>query len=1527
MADKTSNELQDFDKYSGAVAHYTQKTVSRIIKEWYLYTLKRKILVELESYVRGERVQRAKSRILRDWFELSMRERLNSATEDYLVSKRNQAILRNVWSFWYKNHYLQKRNEYRTYSHLRGIFLNRLLREAFLLWHTEILDARECLRFQKNGLQRRAFSEWRSEFHRVLAARSLLETQRKRRLFLGYLQYVRSRKERRHFAKAKLDEFESIQLARIFNQWIILVQYSLNKRYTILEWQIGLVNHRMTQMLRGWKLVVFQKKLERSKLLQAIKSQQDKTLLKSFNMWYVLAQESYKEKAMLIISGLSARRHLLVLGFSSLRIYLTHRRQSRILKERSESYLASYLLKVFKRNSSSYAAYKIKLQGAQNLFEKGVAKVCWSQWRQYLLHKKALRSKEGQIRLKYLGRILQKSYKIWNYVWFKTVTNRMIVDCIQVKMGIHVKKTVFYSMLYIFRISKSQFWGIFKQLIARQLKTGFEKLRSQMFEARNQQVLEDQLADRIRQSVLFHRWRALALESQKISRSQLRVIVFRFLSGMREVSALRRRQQELAAVRDSRLGLRVFQSWRLQSRRLANLGNIFQSTSIQAVSRRITMSSYFGKWLAEFSRRRRLVEFTLVGERALKSKVLVIWRCLCARRSLNREKHDRVFGQISHRIRSHFFGRWIQRYRRRRTNREKLAQLVQSKDQRRTRRCLVEMMRVSEVRRSRRRAVQQSLEGLGRLILSKAWLKMKQHFFLERSLERISNKYLSRINYKRLDLIYRHWRFVTARIREIRDQERISEDHFLLCLQRKTLLAWRASLDHELARQGLICQIVQSRSCERQTELLRSITQSWRGLVLRHAELRGKERIILLRAKRRSLDAMIGLFNRVNHFKKRVLDSMHYEFVNSSFFKLQYKRVVQQKRQAGITLQISLEMYQSYSLLKRGMERWLRSMTERIRQRETLQREMELMELRMAFLRLRASFHKLADWASYLGLKEVEARDRVRVRACRAVMGELRRQAEERRFTVQVSDLLYRNFVMRRLLHGLSFWKEKSRYQRECQYKASVLESRIKRRGKFKALIFWRSRSSEYVRYFRLRRSIEVPIKRRVFQALRANSLASRVQEADLRMRLGAWRALSEKKRCLRARCGEFSSGYVLRRLQRRVLGSWRKAYHQKLHVYEFHDRVVKRRPVEKIMAVWSRRSRERLRREGELRRRVQEREKGHLLRSVRVMFRAARMGLEMNKRSLAKVFAEWRRLQSVERLKRYRILGQCLGNWRAYSCARIANRERYDWIVRRRSGRLLEESFIRLTGEYSRRMVVREKGECVMMSRVAREKREIFERWVGRWVQRRRRREICERVSLVHVRCVLGMSLRFWRERLQKEERYRWILDHQLKAMESRVRSKVFNGWRSIWRPYHYLKVSKEMIHVLNRLVLHESFHRLLRATFYACNIRRDEDEGVTGGFGFGSGPGEQKTSIELSYFAECRCSERELRSLSGRSEVVGLLSRMRGLRDGAILDMLMKMSGYVRRRQSLGEVCGEYKGDLGLEAEDGHHSGEEGV
>lgn len=1498
MVDKTSSHgFQDLDKYSSAIAHHTQKTVSRIIKEWYLYTLKRKILLELETYVGSERRRRVKLRVLRDWFELSMRERLNSVREDYLVSRRNRQVLGDLMSYWYRSHYLNRRDGHRAYTRLRRAFAVRLLREVFGVWHMELLNSRKCQRFQRSGgLQRRVFFAWRDEYARMVMIRDEMEARKKRRVFLGLLEYIACRRERREAANLKLRLVEKMRLGRIFNNWVVLVQYSLNKRYTILEWQIGLVNNRMVQILHGWKMVIFKRRQERSRF-ELVRGRSEALLkLKAFNTWYIMAQESYKEKTMLIISGLSARRQLLMNGFSSFKRYLVHKRESRVLREKSESYLASYVLKVFKRNGGSYAQHKIKLQGAQSLFESKRMRICWERWQQYVDNARLLKLKSRKIGSRYERRMLETGYRVWSYVWFKTVTNRMIVDCMQVKIGMNIKRRVFCFMLYVVEIRRSQFWNIFGLLVGKRLQYSFGRLHDNMLHHKSQEALEDQLGDRIRLSRLTTRWRELVLENRAVSHVQFRTMVVGFLGLMREYAGLKRREEELVEARRFGMEQRVFRIWRLQSRSRSNLQSLFGCNTLEEISRKLTVSCYFRKWYAEYSKRKSLADFILSIEEGTKRRVLVEWKSALVKRLTNMEKYERVSRETGRRTTSKFLRIWLDKYRRKEETREMLLRYKSLRERRTISRAWTKMKQVSRERGRRRRMLNRAFESLRRLIISRAWMRIRENYMVERSLERVSDRYWEHIKSKRVRLIYDHWWFVSSRIRRIRDQERASEEHYREVLGRRFLGEWRRSLGEELVRRRVIYEAIQDRSNLEFVSRLRMVVIIWRGIASSGRVLREKQWRIMQRTKRRSFGAIVDLFNMVNHQKKRILDSMHYEFVNSFVFRLRYSRVVEMSRHVSITLGVSLEMYADYSRLKRAMELWLRSMTERIEQRRVLVRETRVMEARMAYWRLRVSFGRMVRWKTKMSAREGEIRRGVETRLCRVAILELRERAKERRFTIQVSDLLYRNFMMRRLLEGIYCWRERSRYSRVCGEREERLRDTVNKREMSRVLASWRRESREYIRYFRLRRSVEIPIKRRVMTAFKAVCVRSRTLESNKRVVLIAWRALSGKKRVLRERCRDFGDAYIAERLLARVFRGWRRAYQQKQSVYEFYERVVVRRPVEKILASWRFETAGRVQREEGLRRRVEEREKRCGLRSILVAYRVGRMSVAADRRLTERLFRFWRSLHIICRLRRRRVLERCVFGWRSYSERRQALREKSHKLDGARSKRLLEKYYGRLVLEYSKRAGMREKCGYVASRREERERLAVFERWRWRFLQRQRRREIQEKVALVHACCVLRMSLRCWRERLEKKERYRLILYHEKSVREGKLKAGLFGAWRRIWRPCHNLKVAKEMVGVLNRLVLHKAFHRLLVVSFYSYTANEHDLQ-------FGTGLERSQSAIESSYFRECRCSERSIRSIflvrSG-GLVRELLSRVELVRNRAILGMLFRMKDYVEKRRA---------------------------
>ncbi|KAK9173793.1 SF1 domain containing protein [Cryptosporidium meleagridis] len=1504
MVHTTNHEFQDFDKYSSAIAHHTQKTVSKIIKEWYLYTLKQKILLELESYVGNSRRKKIESKILREWFELSMKQKLNTAKEEYISSKKNQQLLKNSLQYWYKDHYLNRKNEFKIYCQIKKIYLSHLARQILELWYFEFVNQRKIQHFQKNKLQRKVLLLWYYECINIIAIKSELEKSKKKRVILGFLEYIHLKKKRKEFLEEKSHFIQKNKLSKLFNNWIILLQYSMNKRYTILQWQVGLLNSKMSQIIREWKVIIYKKKQDRLKY-QLIKTKYENGIqILVFNLWYFLAQESYRDKTMLLISGLSARRQLLMNAFQSLKQYLIHRKKSKTLKEKSCLFLANYVLLVFQRNSSNYAKNKALLQHAERIFLINNLKTCWKKWSDYINSVRISKSKSQILILNYNKRILEKTFKIWNYVWFKTVTNKMIVDCIQTKINFNIKRKVLYIMIYIFKINHSKFWTILQSLINNKLALAFEKLRVNMLYYKNQEFMENRLGDQILLSIIVKHWRILTFEHRKIHYFQSKIIIHRFLLFMSRFKEIKSKQSRLLAKNRYYLQIQVFQIWRIVSRKRRNLETILKNSTIPEIYRKITISTYFRKWHSQFYQRKEILFFISNKESQAKKLLFSRWRVHLREKLIVRSKCHQISQKSNLTTIHRFFSLWMFALEKKTKLDNSLVQFLKIHDTKKIFNTFRKMRQVAIKRRNSRQIFISLFKKLQSLFVSQAWNKIKREYLIHKSLHKISDKYFRQIQNKRTKLIFNHWEFVYHQVKKIKHQQKLSQEYYRRSLTHQAFQIWKQSTRNELIKRNAIFENIQN---TRQAHFLEKLRQSivlWKFRVHQNKLYEKKYQQITTNTKKNYFRIMVQMFNKINLLKKSVLDSIHYEFVNSFIFKLQYHRVIEMERQVTITLDVSIEMYVNYSRLKKGMELWLKTLITRIQEKNILEREMRIMEAKMNYFHLRISFRKLHQWKLYLHQKYLQLEQFLNSNVCGKIIKELRNLSKETKFTMQISDLLYQNKVMTRVLNGIIYWKLLSQYRRESARKFRLLEGQINKKLISKVFVNWKKESRDYIIYYKLIKSIQRPIKRRAFTILKGNCVLGRYNCNFARAFFLSWNSLATKKRKLKERCQSFCQDYIFKRLVGRVFREWRAKYYQKLNASRFYDSITRKKPMRAIFRFWSHWTVQRLKSEKELSAKIVNRVKKDSFRMLTVTYKMRKISYQISFGVVKRMFNSWKKLHLTEKFYRTKLLKQYITHWSRYSTKRVIYRGKINAFMEERSARLVEECYTRMNVLYRKRREIKEKYECLRSNVRNRNSARTLQVWKQRFRNRIKKKNDYQDLLTIHKSYTLRMSIRIWRERVSKEERYRLIISQEEAKRICNVKSRVFESWRRIWKPHHYIKVSNELMQILNRITVHNSFHKLLRIAFYSYKYHKDEEKKLAK-MKRASGGIMENTRIAYSYYTECRCTSNELirgclQLRNNKSWIMNVLSRVEELRNNAIYETLLRMREYIRIRRN---------------------------
>ncbi|KAF7458320.1 hypothetical protein HWI79_1019 [Cryptosporidium felis] len=1509
------DDVADLDKFSSAVAHHTQRTASKIVKEWYLYTIRRKILHEVEKYLRNEIKKRVMLVVLREWFELSMSERLNFARREYLERKRREGILRNSFQYWYWEHYLGKRDEFRRSVHLKLQVSKRFLRETFQCWRLELDNFRISTRFKRRSLIRRAFGMWHEEYHRAIRLRFELGRIKKKRIFLGIREYVQLKKKKRAEMHLKFVQFRRMKMSTTFGNWVVLVQYSMSKRYKILEWQIQQTNTQKLLIIRNWRLVILRQ--IRNKTIAEVVQQKHDLNIKSliFSFWFAISQESYREKAMMIISGLTARRQLLSRGLDSFKAYLVNRRRSRSLKEKSELFLASYVLRVLLRNGSSYGRQKAKLIRVQKTYENSLRHNFWMNWMRYLHSARQVRAKVAKIRSGNERRLIERSYRVWNYVWFKVVTDKMIVECITVKIEMNIKKRVFHCILYFSRLKRSGFWEVFENLIASRVSKSFGKLYANMLLWKKREELEDQFGDRIRMGRILRSWREQFFENKKVSYIKDKMIICRFISHLCEFSRAVSAQDCILGARIAQIKERVFGSWRSQSRRKKNLQNVLDGRDLERIAREIVLKVYFTKWLLEFSG---LIRFRQIHQRLqLKTKKIFFgeWRSAYNKLFTVRDKSERLAEASRFRFLNRYFRAWTERFARRSANNQK-AQEIQDKVRARRITWAWKAMRHKSGRRvARIRSVFGLSLSLKILVLSRAWNSLKAFNKYCISIERSSNEYRVYIVNKQVMLVFNHWRYFAASLIRARSREEISQKFDQRRLKRMLFGYWREAFEDLILRNNFILENRRGLVLER---VLFGAFLEWRVRARKRNQERVKIETVKKALMRTVLQRMVSLFNKINSYKKSLLNKMSYEFINSFVFRLRYRRVVEKEKSSGITLDTTIEMYLEHMTVRKSIDVWMRIFVVRIQQRRALVIGIEKLELIMVGLSKRKGFEALQEWKEEMNYKEKETEARVRKIIIFGVFKELQSKFQERKFTIQVSDLLYRNFLERKLQIGLRYWREKSIYQRESERRGTKVAGIVGRRRLSEIFSTWKKESNRYYSFYRLRRSLERPILRRVWLLLRLRCFMEKSLDAHLRSSLREWRRIAERKRDLRDRSARFEMNFVVKRRLRRNFEYWRKLYSHNRSVLDFHHRVTVATPIRSLVGWWRSRVRKRLEEESKLANRIRSRIQKSYFRSITALFRVIKHKAIVEKRQKRLILGLWKGLYVMDRRNRERRMFEFFEKWRIYSERKLVFREKAKLIGERKRLRLMERSLSRMVTIYGRNVQLRQKGRIICERRAKREKGLVFGFWLIRLHEKQKERELEVGLMLISGRCRRAMYLRIWRKEVFEKQRVR----DALREFESRTRSRVLGSilgiWRNIWRPHYFKKTSAEMMRILNKAVLHNAFHHLLKVSFYSYTYHEEKVEDL----GFER---ELGMRVDLSYKTECRCTEKRLRGLimaggkrrqrrEGGSvgEILEAFSRVVLMRNEEIIGVFRRFRFYMSVRQRYERVFKEFESTL---------------
>ncbi|KAH7650010.1 hypothetical protein FG379_003090 [Cryptosporidium bovis] len=1491
MTGEDEEIYDEIDEYSSAIAHCAQRTVSKVIREWYVYTLKKKILIQIEDYLRSKYVKKLLSIILKEWFEYAMKESLNRVRIEYILNKKADNIKYECFRYWYYDHYINRKDLYDKYKYIQKGIQSRLVKNTYYSWNNEYKRNKMSKIFEKNRLLKSAMQVWYSEHIRLNKLFKELIKRRKMRIFITYYEYCINKHYRDKVLIERHRSFEYKILVRIFNQWVLLVKYSMSKRYNILQWQINVTNNKMIQVINQWRYYIMKKKA-RNGISMLIRSRHEiNKKSEIFSMWLNITHDNYREKTLLIISGLTARRQLLTKGFNSFKEYLRHRKESEVLRIKSQLVLVCYIIRLFLKNSSDYCKYKLLLSVTSKRMAETKKKYYWKMWKKYVDIRNRYRCNENIIIYKHHMNILLKTYRLWNYLSNKIVTNKMIISCITMRINKNIKKKVFYSIYYLYQLIKTRFWDIFIVLIDCRRRLFLKNLYNNMLCARKEEYLENKLGDKIRLSIIYKNWKMITYYNRLILFMQNKLIIKRSVMIMMEYIRFNAIFVEYMNKKKKILVLNIIRIWSINSRKRRNVSRITEKNGgIDNIRKILSVRYYFYKWLGKY----RLSKYVFQLQNRIRKNVLryyyFCWSNSYKKNVIIGQKYEIVFDKRKKRELAHYFKNWYNFYDKKLQNEIKMNKIIFNLGNKKIRKTWKVLKMASKKRMEKKLMLGNIHIKLEMSLLRYSWNLLKGALIIDKTLERISLEYNVYINKKRLLLIYNHWRQLYNYIINMRDKESISRTCYYSKTTKKHFLCWRELYINILnSEKSFECHILNNIK----HKLASRIIRKWMFRVEMNKKMRIMRSKIVTNNKKRILYCIIYVYNKYILYKKRIIDCLNVEYVNSYIFKLQYNRVIVGSNQTNITFYDSLIMYGEYKTLRIYTFKWLKMLYSRIQYKNTLEKESERLCLLFEYINKRNALSCIVNWKNYVNTKYEIIKKSRKNNIYKEIIGVMSDIVKSTQFKINISDILYSNYLMKKASKGIQYWRSMSKYKIKCRSNYNVINCIIERNIVKNVFNKWINESQEYVMYYLLIKYSLRPFKMRYFKVLKYNHYYKIIQEKRLLLLHRNWHGVVLKRKELESRCEYYRNNIIYTNTKRNYTLLWYFRYRQKMALYGLYKKINVQKPMYNIYNKWLFITKERRENENLLVNRIETRQKKLLLKTMILSYRILVFSRKNAKRIKDTVYNLWKLLHNSSKELRKRKLRRCISAWIKYCERRIHYTNIYNEIrlVRDRNTKMI--CFRDMLKAYNKRISLSKKVSSI--------KNKIKLRYIMFWrnaiLKKERLNFVYNKVSSnINTRVVSNCYFK-WRNKYNKSV----LINNKYETYQQNVRIRVlcsyYKTWKLGWVPHRYIKNGKSMINILNKIQIHTSFHKLLKYTYYSSKTATLTDNNTLVNTDILT-----NFYVRKSYYIECRCTYNSISRIRMEARfdwILDLFSLIRKIKNGFILSTMAKFRDYVRIRE----------------------------
>ncbi|KAH8740144.1 hypothetical protein FG386_001805 [Cryptosporidium ryanae] len=1491
MMDEDGEGYTEIDDYNGAVAHYTQKTVSNVIKEWYIYTLKRKILTQIEDYLRSRCVKKLLTIIIKEWFEYTMNENLNRARVEYMLNKKAKCMKHECFRYWYYEHYMSRKDIHSRSKYIKRNVQNRLVKNTYYLWNKEYKYNIMLKTFERTRLLKSAIQIWYSEHARLNTLYKELIKKKRIKLFITYYEYCINKHYRNNllFEKYKLLEYKT--MGKIFNQWVLLVKYSMSKRYNILQWQINMTNNKMTQVINIWRYYVMRKKV-RNSIYEDIKLRHEiNKKSEIFSIWLNITHDTYREKTLMIISGLTARKQLLSKGFESLKEYLRHRKESEVLRVKSQLVLVCYIIRLFLRNSNNYCKYKLLINTTSKRIADHKKRYYLTMWKKYVNIRSTYRFNENIIIYKHNTSILLKVYRIWNYLSSKIITNKMIINCITMRINKNIKRKVFYSIYYLYQLIRTRFWDIFINLINTRKRLFLINLYNNMLYLRKKEYLENKLGDKIKLSVIYKNWKKITYHNRLVLFLQNKLIIKRSIINMIEYTRHNIIFLEYKNRKNQLLFSNIIKIWNLNTRKRKKILKIMEDNGgMHNINKMLNLRPYFDKWLKKYKLSKNLYKIYNKIKANLLRYYYLLWLDNYNKNVIISQKYETISSKKKKIAINYYFKNWYDIYSKKFQNRVKMNKIICDIGSKTTMKIWKMLKMASRKRLERKKSLEVVYIKVKISILRYSWNLLKGALIIDKTLERISLDYQMYLNKKRLILIYNHWRQLHNYIIIMRDKERMSRYYYYNKTTAKFYLCWREIytniVNEEENAEHYIADNIKNKLASR-------IIREWMFRVEMTKKVTMFHDKIDKKSKRKILYFIIYVYNKYTAYKRRIIEAINIEYLNSYVFKLQYNRVVLGNSQMNITLYNSLFMYSEYNLLKTHIYKWLKALYDRIQYKNMLIKESERLCLLFEYINKRNSLNYLVNWKNYLNTMSEMIENGRKNNVYKELVRVMRDTVKDTEFKINISDILYNNYLMQKANKGIQYWRYISKYKTRCRSNYDKINRIIEGNVIKNVFIKWMSESKEYLKYYLLVKYSLRPYKMYYFKILKYNYYYKIIQEKRLSLIYTNWNCIVSVRKELESKCEYYRSNIIYNNIKRNYMFLWYLKYKQKIALYNFYRIINVLKPIYNIYNNWLLITRRKKQNEKLIINKVETRQKRMILKIIIFSYRIVVFSRKNDQKSKKTVYDFWKLLYGINTELRKRRLKKCVLAWVKYSKTRVKYRNIYNEVLFMKNRNKKTVYFKSMSKAYNRRVILSEK-ESIIRDKI---KLRYILHWKNAMLKKERLKTIYNKIS-TNIRIgVISSFYLHWKNGYLKSILLNEKYEMYRESKRTRVLYNYYKMWKLCWIPHRYIKNGELMINLLNKIHIHSSFHKMLKYTYYS--LETTIENGNKASF---------KTDIlgnsyvRKSYFIECKCTYNSISriKMEVRFEwILDLLSMIKQIKNKSILETMVKFGEYARIRE----------------------------